>query len=50
MFHYFGHSKKFCLLLNGLYSRTTWVSQHEKGGTILDFNEARDDGVVVASA
>jgi len=27
-----------------------WVSQHQKGRTILDFNEARDDGVGVASA
>jgi len=33
-----------------LFSRTTWVSQHQKGKTILDFNEARDDGVAVASA
>jgi len=35
---------------NGLFSRTTWVSQHQKGQTNLDFNEARDDGVAVASA
>jgi len=34
---------------NGLLSRTTWVSQHQKGRTILDFNEARDDGAAVAS-
>jgi len=27
---------------NGLFSRTTWVSRHQKGYTILDFNEARD--------
>jgi len=26
------------------------VSQHQKGKTILDCNEARDDGVAVASA
>jgi len=26
------------------------VSQRQKGQTILDFNEARDDGVSVASA
>ena len=32
------------------FSRTTWVSRHQKGWTILDFNEARDDGVTVASA
>ena len=25
-------------------SRTAWVSWHQKGRTILDFNEARDDG------
>ena len=29
---------------------TVWVSQHQKGKTILDFNEVRDDGVAVASA
>jgi len=29
---------------NGLFSRTTWVSQYEKGKTSLDLNEARDDG------
>jgi len=27
-----------------------WLSQHQKGQTILDFNETRDDGVAVASA
>jgi len=31
---------------NGLFSRTTWVSRHEKGYTNLNFNEARDDRVV----
>jgi len=35
---------------NGVFSRTTSVSWHRKGYTNLDFNEARDDGVVVASA
>jgi len=36
---------------NGLFSRTTWVRQHQKGKkTILNFNETRDDGVAVASA
>jgi len=33
---------------NGLFSTTTWVSQYQKGlkgKTILDLNEARDDGV-----
>jgi len=29
---------------NGLFSRTTWVSEHQKCKTSLDFNEARDDG------
>jgi len=28
---------------NGLFSRTSWVSWYQKGRTILDFNEARDD-------
>jgi len=28
----------------------TWVSQHQKSETNLDFNQARDDGVAVASA
>jgi len=27
---------------NGLLSRTTWVSWHQKGKTNLDFTEARD--------
>jgi len=30
-------------LFNGLFSRTTWVSQYQKGKTILDLNEARDE-------
>jgi len=29
---------------------TTSVSRHQKGKTILDFDDARDDGVAVASA
>jgi len=33
-----------------LYSVTAWVRWYEKGGTILDFNEAKYDGVAVASA
>jgi len=37
-------------LFNGLFSRTIWVRQHQKGRTILDFSEARDDGMAVASA
>jgi len=36
--------------LTACFSRTTWISQHQKGRTILDFTEARDDGVAVASA
>jgi len=35
---------------NSLFSRTNLVSRYQKGRTILDFNEARDDGVAVASA
>jgi len=35
---------------NGLFSRTTWVSWHQKGKTSLDLNEARDDGVLGCSA
>jgi len=35
---------------NGLFSKTTWVNRHQKCRTILDFNEARDDRVAVASA
>jgi len=34
---------------NGLFSRTTWVIQHQKE-TILDFTGARDDRVAVVSA
>jgi len=34
---------------NGLFSRTTWVSQYQKGKTSLDLNEARDDGVLGCS-
>jgi len=37
-------------VFNGLFSRTAWVSRHQKGYTNLDFNKARDDGVAVASA
>jgi len=29
--------------LTACISRTTWISEHQKGRTILDFNEARDD-------
>jgi len=27
-----------------------WVSRYQKGRTIVDFNEARDDGLAVPSA
>jgi len=32
-------------LINDLFSRTTWVSQYQKGKTSLDLNQARDDTV-----
>jgi len=32
-------------LLNGIFSKTTWVSWYEKCKTSLDLNEARDDGI-----
>ena len=28
------------------FSRTRWVSRYQQGKTSLDFNEARDDGVL----
>jgi len=37
-------------LFNGRFSTTTTVSWHQKGSTIVDFNETRDDRVVVTSA
>jgi len=36
--------------LTASFSKTIWVSWHQKGTTILDFNKGRDDGVAVASA
>ena len=33
------------LPLNGLFSRTIWVSWYQKGKTSLHLNEARDDGL-----
>jgi len=36
-------------LFNGLFSRTTWVSRHQKRKLFWIFTAARDDGVVVAS-
>ena len=41
-------SDQLLLLLhpfNGLFLRTIWVSQYQKGKTSLDLNEARDDGI-----
>ena len=35
---------------NGLFSRTTWVSQYQKGKINLDLNEARDNGVLGCSS
>jgi len=35
--------------VNGLFFRTTWVSQYQRGKTSLDLNEARDDGVLGCS-
>jgi len=37
-------------LLNVLLFRKTWVSQHHKDSTNLDFNQARDDGMAVTLA
>jgi len=35
---------------NSLFSKTTWVSCYQRGRTTLNFTEARDDRVAVASA
>jgi len=35
---------------NSLFSKTTWVSRYKKGRTILDFNDTRDEKMIVASA
>jgi len=47
-------TKKLLLLLlhpfNVLFSRTTWISRHQKGKPFLDFTAARDDVVAVASS
>jgi len=34
---------------NSIFSRTTWVSQYEKGKTSPDLNEARDDEILGCS-
>jgi len=46
--HHYTHIHRLLLLQhlsNGLFSRTTSVSQYQKGKTTLDLNEARDDAV-----
>jgi len=46
------HRPRYIQLLHPFYSSfswTTWVSQHQKGKTSLDLNEARDDGVLGCS-
>jgi len=46
---YYNMQLKLLLLLhpfNSLFSRTTGVSQYQKGKTSLDLNEARDDAVL----
>jgi len=35
-------------LMTSFWDLPAWVSWYQKGRTILDFNEARDDGVAVA--
>jgi len=39
----------YCMTVRHLFNGL-WVSWHQKGKTDLDFSEARDDGVAVASA
>ena len=33
-----------CLM--AFFSRTPWISWHQKGSIIMDFNETRDDGII----
>ena len=57
-FHMFDYVVKNCseqqqqqlLPFNSPLSGTIQVSRHQKGRTILDFKEARDDRVALASA
>jgi len=35
---------------NSFFSTTSRVSDHQQGRTILDFKEARDDGVVAVAS
>ena len=39
----------YYIRLTVLFSRMTWVSQHQKGKTSLDLNETREDGVLGCS-
>ena len=51
--HVSGVARRLLLLhpfIDGLFSRTTWVSRFQRGKTSLDFNEASDDGVLGCSA
>jgi len=48
MFGKFTHKTRHSL--NSLVFRTAWVSLHQKGETVLDFYEAKHDGVALASA
>jgi len=43
------HSKTHTHPFNGLFSRTTLISQYKKSKTSLDLDEARDDGVLGCS-
>jgi len=42
-------TEKDIYLFNSLFSRATRVRQYQKGSTILDYNEAKDNVVAVAS-
>jgi len=50
LYHYGQLNNQDRYSLTFSYSSTTWVSWHQKRYTNLDVNEARDDGVAVASA
>ena len=43
-FNYYYYYYYYYPHFNGLFFRTTWVSQYQKGKSSLDLNEARDDG------
>jgi len=46
MTRYYYYCYYYYYPFNGLFSRTTWVSQFQKGNSSLDLNEATDDGVL----